>query len=73
MFAGCEYLKIAPKLPATTLAYNCYYSMFSGCLALEKAPDILPATTLANNCYQRMFYGCSMLKNTPILPATVLA
>jgi hypothetical protein len=31
MFHGCTSLTQAPALPATTLAANCYDSMFSGC------------------------------------------
>ncbi len=60
------------KLPATTLAKNCYNSMFNGCTALEAAPS-LPATTLAEYCYNSMFYGCTALEATPALPATTLA
>ena len=59
-------------LPATTLANNCYGSMFAGCMDLVNAPE-LPATTLANDCYQIMFGRCSSLVNAPELPATTLA
>jgi len=51
-------------LPATTLAENCYYSMFSGCTKLEKAPSIY-ATTLATNCCNSMFYNCIKLTTAP--------
>ena len=44
----------------TTLANNCYRSMFSGCTGLTSAPE-LPATTLATNCYYSMFSGCTGL------------
>ena len=47
-------------LPATTLARNCYNSMFYGCTSLTKAPE-LPATTLVDYCYQYMFNGCTNL------------
>ena len=60
-----------PKLPATTLAINCYHTMFGNCTSLIKAPK-LPATTLVNNCYYWMFYGCSSLTEAPELPATRL-
>ena len=60
------------SLPATTLANNCYYSMFSSCTSLTTAPE-LPATTLANNCYYSMFASCSSLTTAPELPATTLA
>ena len=58
-------------LPATTLANNCYNSMFSGCSSLTTAPA-LPATTLADRCYNEMFYRCSNLTTAPALPATTL-
>jgi len=51
-------------LPATTLAENCYYSMFSGCTKLEKAPYIY-ATTLATSCCNSMFYNCVKLTTAP--------
>ena len=59
-------------LPATTLAGNCYDSMFYGCTSLTSAPE-LPATTLAGNCYQNMFRNCTSLTSAPGLPATTLA
>ena len=58
-------------LPATTLAENCYYYMFSNCTSLTTAPA-LPATTLAEGCYSSMFVGCTSLKTAPELPATDL-
>ena len=58
-------------LPATTLAYSCYNSMFRDCKALTAAPA-LPATTLAETCYYQMFNGCSVLTAAPALPATTL-
>ena len=58
--------------PPTTLAANCYQSMFSGCTSLTTAPA-LPATALANYCYMRMFQGCTSLTTAPTLPATTLA
>ena len=59
-------------LPATTLAYGCYYGMFDGCENLTTAPE-LPATTLAEACYSYMFSGCTSLTTAPELPATTLA
>ena len=59
-------------LPATTLAENCYSSMFEGCTKLKTAPE-LPATKLAIACYEGMFYRCTNLVNAPELPATTLA
>ena len=49
-----------PKLPATTLAKNCYSGMFAGCRNLINAPE-LPATTLPNRAYQFMFNGSTAL------------
>ena len=72
LFNGCTSLTKAPVLPATTLAYNCYYNMFNGCTSLTEAP-VLPATTLAEGCYNSMFNGCTSLIKAPELPATTLA
>jgi hypothetical protein len=59
-------------LPATTLTYYCYGSMFNGCTSLTKAPE-LPATTLNYACYNGMFSNCISLKTAPELPATTLS
>lgn len=59
-------------LPATTLTYSCYASMFGSCTGLTTAPE-LPATTLADICYQGMFDSCISLASAPELPATTLA
>ena len=59
-------------LPATTLEFNCYRSMFTGCTSLVTTPK-LPAITLADSCYREMFDGCTSLKTAPELPATTLA
>jgi hypothetical protein len=59
-------------LPATTLAENCYYAMFTSCWGLTVAPA-LPATTLADHCYADMFYDCWNLNVAPALPAKTLA
>ena len=59
-------------LPATTLATDCYNSMFRGCTSLTTAPE-LPATTLANDCCNSMFRECTSLTTAPELPATTLA
>ena len=55
-----------------TMANWCYFSMFSSCTSLTKAPA-LPATTLESDCYRRMFSGCTSLTKAPALPATTLA
>ena len=59
------------SLPATTLANNCYESMFQFCTNLTTAP-VLPATTLAEYCYRNMFQNCRSLTTAPALPATTL-
>lgn len=58
-------------LPATTLAKNCYASMFFMNRFLKTAP-VLSATSLADGCYALMFYGCSSLTTAPALPTTTL-
>ena len=60
------------RLPYTTLAINCYSSMFRDCTSLTTAPTELPATTLASNCYESMFNGCTSITVAPALPATTL-
>lgn len=72
LFENCSVLTSAPELPATSLAYNCYYCMFLGCTNLKTAPK-LPAKALANQCYAYMFASCKNLKTAPELPAEVLA
>lgn len=57
-------------LHSTTLANNCYDSMFNGSQNMTNAPD-LPATTLENMCYYGMF-GATALTAAPELPALVL-
>ena len=73
LFGLCNSIKEVSEhfLPATTLATNCYGSMFKGCTSLINAPK-LPATTLAERCYSSMFYDCTNLVNAPELPATSL-
>lgn len=65
MFMGCKSLTTAPTLPATTLANNCYDSMFYDCSSLTSAPA-LPATTLASSCYSSMFMSCSSLSSVEV-------
>lgn len=69
-YANTKLIK-APDLPATTLAYGSYLSMFNGCTNLQEAPE-LPALTLNDSCYQNMFDGCTSLTTTPEFPATTL-
>ncbi len=72
MFFGCTSLTAAPKLPATTLANNCYADMFCGCTSLTSAPK-LPAKKLADYCYYEMFNSCTSLTSAPELSAIELA
>jgi hypothetical protein len=72
MFFGCSNLKIAPVLPATTLAIACYYGMFRGCSKILEAP-VLPATTLVTNCYNQMFRYCSKLNYIKMLATDISA
>lgn len=71
LFYGCSNLVDVSNLvlPATTLKYHCYGSMFALCTSITKAPK-LPATTLAQYCYAAMFFRCYSLTKTPNLPAT---
>ena len=66
LFSGAS-LTTAPELPATTLAYGCYASMFQGCTSLTQAP-VLPAEGLAEFCYYYMFENCTALTTAPELP-----
>lgn len=54
-------------LPATSLYYGCYESMFSGCGLLVTAPKKLPATYLTERCYASMFKDCISLLKAPVL------
>lgn len=73
LFKSCTNLVSAKNLilPATTLASNCYDSMFQNCTSLTTAPE-LPAMTLVGSCYAYMFYNCTKLTTAPELPATTL-
>ena len=65
MFYGCTGLTQAPELPATVLAYRCYYGMFYECTGLTQAPE-LPATVLADSCYSNMFSDCTALEEVTV-------
>ena len=73
LFGDCTKLISAENLilPATTLASNCYNSMFYNCASLTTAPE-LPANTLKSGCYSYMFYKCPSLTTAPELPVTIL-
>lgn len=72
LFYNCSALTSAPKLPANTLADQCYQSMFQKCSSLTTTPA-LPAENLAFRCYANMFGSCRSLINVNTLPATTLA
>ena len=76
LFSGNDKLKRHPTeklvIRPATVGDGCFRNMFSGCTALERAPE-LPATTLASYCYESMFSGCTSLTRAPDLPATTLA
>ena len=75
LFLSNEYIKnhdtLDLVLPATTLADQCYDSMFQGCTQLTKAPE-LPAIKMAAACYANMFENCTSLAKAPELPAKEL-
>ena len=71
LFHGCTSLIKAPVLPATTLANDCYSTMFSR-TSLTEAPA-LPVTELPYACYYAMFNDCTSLTKAPELQATTLA
>ena len=50
-----------------------YHSMFMGCTALKKGPDVLPAQIAGLNCYYGMFQDCTLLTAASEIKATVLA
>lgn len=59
-------------LPATSVTYHGYYSMFRGCTSLTTAPN-LPATSLAMASCCRMFQDCtSLVYAASALPAITM-
>ena len=72
LFSGCTEMTSAENLvlPATTLAYGCYWSMFEQCYSLTTAPTLI-ATTLVDNCYTQMFYDCSSLNSVTCLATNI--
>lgn len=65
LFENCSVLTSAPELPATSLAYNCYYCMFSGCTNLKSAE--LSIEFLSRGCCGSMFYNCTNLSSVTML------
>lgn len=72
LFQNCTGLTSVPDLPATTLAYGCYFAMFLNCSNIITAME-LPAKKCARSCYRAMFQECTSLTTAPELPATTLA
>lgn len=58
LLSVCMGLTATPKLPATTLVYQCYYHMFDGCTSLTKA-YVKANFTLGNLECTSMFTSCS--------------
>ena len=75
LFHGNEHLVSAENLilPATSLAYGCYYGMFAWWYLLSLPISELPAIELEELCYQYMYYACNSLTTASSLPATTLA
>lgn len=68
-FQRCSNLIEAPILPATQLAYGCYFAMF-GRTAISKSPELL-ASTLASYCYSYMFNLCTNLIYVKMLATNI--
>lgn len=66
MFNGCSSLKVAPELPATELARNCYGGMFFNCEKSDNPPVLFAAMPLVDYCYDQMFNGCTKLSSITI-------
>ena len=73
-FSNCNKLTSIndDALPATTMAYRCYYYMFGDDVNLTKSPQLL-ATALAPQCYLYMFYQCVKLNTLALLGSTSLS
>ena len=56
IFYGCTSLTTAPELPATTLAYGCYASMFQDCASLNYI-KCLATDISATDCTNYWVYG----------------
>lgn len=56
-------------MPADTLPYEAFHSMFRGCEKLKTAPE-LPSTNLGNGCYAFMFMNCTSLEVASELPSS---
>ena len=73
MFSGCRLLVDGPSvIPAETMKSNACLTMFTDCISLTKAPDLM-ATTLASACYREMFSGCLSLNYIMCLANSISA
>lgn len=67
LFSGSTRIVDAKGLviPATTLSYYSYGSMFYGCSKLQNAPLVIPDATVQRMCYRSMFENCVSLVESP--------
>lgn len=72
MFKDCTQLAAALELPATNVAQEGYYGMFSGCTAMATPPASLATTLSGSAACQQMFLGCTSLLYAPDLPALTI-
>jgi hypothetical protein len=72
MFKDCTLLAGAMELPATNVAQEGYYGMFSGCTAMATPPASLATTLSGSAACQQMFLGCTSLLYAPDLPALTI-
>lgn len=70
LFSNCRNLDVSNLiLPATKLSAFAYSQMFSNCVSIVKAPNLI-ATILGPQCYQQMFSTCVKLTTAPLIAAT---
>ena len=71
MFSYCTSLEYMPQLTATTLASNCYRTMFNNCVRLRHTDEnesyrygsiVIRDAKLAPYCYFGTFSGCSSIE-----------
>ena len=70
MFMQCTNITEPTEISVTTLANQCYESMYMAS-GIKRAP-VLPATVMAQSCYEKMFAGCTALTSGPLLHAPIL-
>lgn len=67
LFSGRDQLTYVGKLPATLVSAN---EMFSGCVALKKAPDMSGCAVLKD--MTSAFSGCTALTDAGTIPSSVI-